>query len=294
MISARPRIALFLVLFLPPTPFLHAADTPSLETALALFEAKRVPEAREQLVAIVAREPKNVRALRTLGLCELKMRHREAAADTFAKAVELDPRNHALLADYASASFQRATELGVSFRAIGFARRGRNALEQAVTLAPDIIGYREGLVQFYTRAPGFAGGSFDRAYAHIDEITKRDPARGAIIRANTLCADQRYEEALAGCEAFLRDHPDHYLALYTLGRIVSETDRDPVRGETALRRCLELTPRVEEPDHAAVHYRLGLIAEKDKRPADARRSYQAALALEPAFSEATEALTRLK
>jgi tetratricopeptide (TPR) repeat protein len=273
---------------------LRAADSKELAAAIALFDAKRVPEAREQLAALVAREPDNVRALWYLGQSELKMQRREEAAATLAKAAELAPKDHRILADYGSASLLRATELGVSFRAIGFARRGRNALEKAVALAPDITGYREGLVQFYTRAPGFAGGDFDKAYAHIAEISKRDPARGTVIRANTLASEKRYDEALAACEKFLADHPDHYLALYTLGRIAAETGRELARGEAALRRCLEITPQIQEPDHAGAHYRLGMIAEKNNRPADARREYEAALALEPAFSEAKTALARLK
>lgn len=290
MIPARLVLFLVIVLVLP----VRAADSPELVSAVALFDAKRVPEAREQLAALVAQEPQNVRALWYLGRCELAMQRREDAAATLAKAAALAPRDHHILADYGSASLLRATELGVSLRAIGFARRGRAALEQAVQLAPDVVGYREGLVQFYTRAPGFVGGDFDKAYAHITEIAKRDPGRGAVIRANTLAAEKRYDEALAACEAFLADHPDNYLALYTLGRIASETGRELARGEAALRRCLELTPKIQEPDHAGAHYRLGLIAEKAGRPADARREYQATLALEPEFPEARAALSRLK
>jgi len=294
MTSVRPLfLVLLLFLVLPSVPA-RAEDLPELKSAISLFDAKRVPEARQLLAEIVARDPKNVRALWYLGQSELKMQRREAAASTLAKAAELAPTNHEILADYGSASLLRATEMGTTFRAIGFARRGRAALEQAVKLAPDIVGYREGLVQFYTRAPGFAGGSFEKAYAHIDEITKRDPTRGTVIRANTLCSEKRYDEALIACENFLRDHPDSYLALYTLGRIASETGRELARGEAALRRCLELTPRIEEPDHAGARYRLGMIAEKAHRPADARREYQAALALEPTLPEAIEALARLK
>ena len=269
------------------------ADSAPLAAAIALFDAKRVPEAREQLAAVVAREPQNPRALWYLGQCELKMQRRESAADLLARAAELAPNNAEILADYGSASLLHATELGVSFSAIGYARRGRNALEQAVKLDPDNIDYREGLVQFYSRAPSFAGGDFTRAYVHIAAITKRDPSRGAVIKANTLCSEKRYDEALAACETYLHTQPDSYLALYTIGRIASETGRELTRGEQALRRCLQLTPRIQEPDHAGAHYRLGMIAEIANRPADARREYQAALALEPALDKASSALARL-
>jgi tetratricopeptide (TPR) repeat protein len=272
----------------------RATDSPALTAAIALFDSHRVPEARAQLADIVAKEPENIRALWYLGRSDIKMQRREEAATELAKAAELAPKDHHILADYGTASLLRASELGTSFRALGFARRGRTALEQAVKLAPDVIGYREGLVQFYTRAPGFAGGDFDKAYAHIAEITKRDPERGTVIRATTLASQKRYDEALEACEKFLADHPDNYLALYTLGRIASETGRELVRGEAALRRCLEITPKIQEPDHAGARYRLGMIAEKTNRPADARREYQAALALEPEFPEAKDALARLK
>ena len=288
-----------LVLAAPAAPALHAAnaaiaDSAPLSAAITLFDAKRVPEARALLADLVAREPKNPRALWYLGQCELKMQRRGAAADILARAAALAPANAEILADYGSASLLYATERGVSLTAIGYARRGRNALEQAVKLAPANIDYREGLAQFYSRAPGFVGGDFTRAYAHIAEIEKRDPSRGTVVKAHTLCSEKRYDEALAACEAFLLTQPDNYLALYTLGRIASETGHDLARGEQALRRCLEIAPRIQEPDHAGAHYRLGMIAEKANRPADARRAYQAALALEPTLEMASTALARLQ
>ncbi|MFA6962591.1 MAG: tetratricopeptide repeat protein [Opitutaceae bacterium] len=285
---------LFIVIVLAvPLRSLRAEPAP-LDAAIALYNAHRAAEAIEPLKAIIAREPKNVSALWYLGRCLLKTQNREAAADTLAKAVALSPNDPKILADYGTANLLHATELGHTFGAIFYARRGRNALEQAVKLSPDTIAYREGLIQFYTRAPSFAGGDLDKAYVHIAEIAKRDPARGTVIKATTLCSEKRYDEALAACEDFLREQPDNYLGLYTLGRIASETGRDLAKGEQALRRCLQITPRTEEPDHAGAHYRLGLIYEKDHRPDEARTEFKAALALEPVFPEATEALTRLK
>jgi len=268
-------------------------DSPPLAAAIELFIAKRVPEARDQLASLVTKEPKNIRILWFLGQCELLMQHRGVAADTLARAAELAPSNAAILADYGSASLLYATELGISFSAIGYAKRGRIALEQAVTIDPFNIDYREGLVQFYTRAPAFVGGDIARAYLHIAEIVKLDPSRGAVVKANTLCSEKRYDEALAACEAYLLTQPENYLALYTLGRIASETGRDLVRGEQALRKCLQIPARIQEPDHAGAHYRLGMIAEKSKRPADARREYEAALALEPSLEKASAALAKL-
>lgn len=288
------RLCAALVFLVAFASFARADDSPELAAAVALFDSRRVPEARERLAALVGKEPANVRALWYLGRCDLKMRRLDEAETVLGKASALAPADARVLADYGNACLTRAAGLGVSFSAIGSARRGRDALERAVALDPARVAYREGLIQFYTRAPLVAGGDFSRAYAHIAEIAKLDPARSAVIKANVLCSEKRYDEASAACEEHLRSDPDNYLALYTLGRIASETGRGLTRGEQALRRCLELTPRAEEPDHAGAHYRLGLIAEKDNRPDDARREYRACLDLEPDNAKASDALARLK
>lgn len=265
MTSPGPAFVLFLVLFLVLPPSASAVESSAADVfdrAATLFEAKRVPEARELLVPLVARDPADVRALHLLGLCELKMNRLEDATATLARAVKLAPDDHTLLARYGGACLLYANELGVSLRGLGLARRGRAALERAVALSPDTIAYREGLIQFYTRAPLLAGGSFSRAYAHIDEVAKRDPVRGAVLRAHVLMADERHAEALAACEAILAEHPDSYLALYTLGRISADTGQDLDRGEAAFRRCLELTPHLQEPDHALVRHHLARLLDK--------------------------------
>lgn len=266
----------------------------ALEQANTLIQAARYPEARAQLSSLVANEPRNASALRLLGQTELKLHNRESAVDAFARAAALSPEDAPLLADYGTACLLVATDRGVSFSAIGFARRGRDALEKAAQLAPDSVAYREGLVQFYARAPAVAGGSFAKAYAHLAEIARRDPARAEILKANVLCSEQRYEESAAACEAFLRDHPDSYLAHYTLGRVASETGRNLPQGEQHLRRCLQLTPLPQEPDHAGAYYRIGVIAEKAGRLDDARQAYEFALREEPSQEKAASALARLR
>jgi tetratricopeptide (TPR) repeat protein len=270
------------------------ADTGSLDAAIGLFKNHRVPEAREILVTLAAREPDNIQALWYLGRADTLMQRREEAILVLEHAMRLAPGDHHILADYGSACLLRASELGVSFKGIGYARRGRDALEHAVQLAPDEIAYREGLVEFYKHAPAIVGGGLAKAYDQAAEIARRNPLRGGIIKASIQAYDRHFAEARATCEEALRTDPDNYLALYTLGRIASESGEGLEQGEQALRHCLHLQPAAQEPDIAGVHFRLGLIAEKSGRPADARAEYQTALQLEPAFQQAIEALARLK
>jgi len=273
-------------------PALRADEKP-LETAIALVKAHHSSEALPLLAAIVDREPANTQALWYLGKANLLMQRREEAATFLERAVKLSPHDPRILADYGTACLLRASDLGVSFASIGYARRGRDALLEAVQLSPDVIAYREGLVAFYRKAPGIVGGSMAKAYAQADEIIKRDPVRGSILKASVQAEDKKYDEARAACEEALRIQPDSYMALYTLGRIASESGQELSRGEQALRRCLELTPAIQEPDFAGVHYRLGLIAEKGGRLDVARAEYQISVKLDPTFEPAATGLARL-
>jgi tetratricopeptide (TPR) repeat protein len=291
-----PQILPLALLAIASAASAFATDTPSpaFTTAVQLFDARRLPEARDAFTAVVAREPTNPEALWYLARAQAKLQHRDEALVFFARALELAPRDPRILADYGITSALRAGELGINFRALGLARKGREAMEKAVALSPDNIAYRENLVEFYRNAPGIAGGDMAKAYAQAEAIAQRDPRRGLLLRASIQAYDKRYDEALATCTEILRTAPDTYTALYTLGRIASESGRELDLGETSLRRCLELTPADNEPNHAGARYRLGLIAEKRKRPDLARAEYQAALTLEPTFTRAAEALARLK
>jgi tetratricopeptide (TPR) repeat protein len=261
--------------------------------ARALLAASRLPEAREPLEGLLAREPRHLEAALLLASVYNGLGHRDQAIELLDPFLERHPENHRLLGLYAGQCLLRAGELGGGFRALRLARRGSDLMERAVALAPADIAYREGLVDFYRQAPRIAGGSLDKARKHAEAITRLDPVRGAAWQASILIQEKRYAEALAACDAALAARPDDYVALFTLGRTVAESGLRLADGEAALHRCLASTPTVAEPSHASVWYRLGLIAEHREAPDAARAAYRRSLALEPNFPSPAEALRRL-
>lgn len=284
-------------LVLAALPIQLSAQAPAADViaeATRLIDAKRLPEARGPLEALVKREPGHLEALLLLAKVYNSMGRREEGIRLLEPALEIHPNDARVLGLYAGQCLLRAGELGGGWRALRLARRGRELMERAVALAPDDISYREGLVDFYRQAPGIAGGSLAKAREHALAITILDPVRGAAWMASILMEEKRYEEALAACDAALLARPDDYVALFTLGRTVSECGIRLDEGENALRRCLGMNPSASEPSHAGVWFRLGMIAERRGDLAGARAAYQAALALEPAYNRPTEALQRLK
>jgi tetratricopeptide (TPR) repeat protein len=64
------------------------------------------------------------------------------------------------------------------FRQASLARHSRDEFERAVQIDPDNLDARYALVQYYTLAPGFLGGSKQKAFAEAAEIRARNAALG--------------------------------------------------------------------------------------------------------------------
>ena len=272
---------------------LASPDDAALSEVRALLAAGRLPETLAPLEKLHAEHPVSVEVALLLARAYNGVGRRDQGIELLEPFVASHPDDPQVLGLYAGQCMLRAGELGTSFRALRLARRGSALMERAVTLAPQDIGYREGLVDFYRQAPAIAGGGLEKARAHADAIARIDPVRGAAWQASILMEEKRYADALAACDAALAARPDDYVALFTLGRTVSESGLRLADGEAALRRCLAMTPKPSEPSHAGVWYRIGLIAEKNGDFAAARSAYRASLEREPTFNRPAEGLKRI-
>lgn len=282
----RLLLTAFTVALLPA-----AALAAPLDDAIALYDAKKFPEARAALEKLTATEPKNAAACYYYGMTLLRRGDATALNDAvpwLAKAAELAPTNATYLADFGGTSMQLAGKT----RSISAANRGKEAMIRSLELNPDNLDAREGLLQFYAQAP-WPIGSSSKAAAQADEIAKRDPQRGLLAQITVKTAAKKYADAAAICEDFLKKTPDHYLALYQIGRIASISGENLDRGIVTLRRCLELTPPPNAGTHANAQFRLGNLFEtKGDKPA-ARAAYESALKLDPAYKNARDALAKL-
>ena len=266
---------------------------PAFEAALALVKDKRYPEARAAFEAILAADPRDAAAHHQLGhIIRLRRDNPsyELALNHFSRAVELAPQNAAYLADYGGTSLEYAARS----RSISAATKGRDAMERAIVMDPTNLAAREGLYEFYRRAP-WPLGSNAKADAHLAEIRKRDSARADALAIGSLVSAKDYAGAFKLCDALLAKDPSNYGALYAYGRTASVSGQNLDRGLAALEQCLTLEPpSPAAPQHFAVHNRIGIILEKLNRPADARRAYEAVLKLDPGNRSAKDALTRLE
>jgi tetratricopeptide (TPR) repeat protein len=292
------RFILLLALVVP-APAANADPRPSmgggttLEAALSLYRAKRYPEARAAFEAIAAAEPENAAACYYLGRTLQRRGDSRALADAvpwLEKAVTLDPHNAEYLADYGGASMQLGDRAG-SFSA---ATRGRDAMEKSLAINPANLDAREGLFQFYARAP-WPLGSKAKAAAQLEEIRKLDPIRATALAVLAKANARDYAAAFQLCEEILAANPDDYTALYQYGRTADLSGQNLERGLACLLRCVQLKPPgPASPTQSEAWFRVGTIRERLQQPDEARTAYATALKLDAGNRQARDALAKLK
>ena len=239
------------------------------------------------------------------------------AVKEFEKAVALDDRNseyHLWLGNALGSVAQKASVLRQPF----LAKRVKSEFERSVQLDPSGVEARDGLIEFYTQAPGFMGGSMAKAHEQAEAIVKISPLRGhfalakvashekdtvAVEReeaaavkefpdslvavntfANYLASRKRTDEAFATLDAYLARRPGDPAGLWAFGRLADVTGTHLDRGEQAVRTVLAASgigtdPNLPPPANA--HYRLGGILAKKGAKDQARKEFENALELNP-------------
>jgi tetratricopeptide (TPR) repeat protein len=300
----------------------------SIDRAIQLFDAAKYAEAKTELVTVQNADNTNAVAAYYLGRIARIDNDGDEALHQFERAVQGDDRNalyHFWLGTAVSDAGQRSGTLRMAF----MARRVRKEWERAVELDPNRVDARGGLAPFYAMAPGFWGGSMDKARAQAAEIAKRDATRGAMSHglvaryeknpraeqaayeqaiafapdslppyvglADALVRSRNVAEAFATLDDYAKRRPDDHWALYQAGRIAGTSGLQLDRGERSLRQFLAAPPAdAYAPTMAGAHYWLGQIAEKRGSKDVAREEYQAALKIDPKNPPARKAMESAK
>jgi len=250
----------------------------------------------------------------------------DQAAKLFEQAVAMKPGSaeyHYQLGTAYGAQAQKAS----MFSAFGIAKKTKAEFERAVELDPNYLEPRFALVDFYSIAPGIAGGSDEKALEQAAEIKKRnaleghrafgriynrqkkfDLARKEYVDAvreqpsspkshyylgNFLASQKDWSGSLHEYEYALKLDPKYMPAWFRLGVHATQSESNYPRGEEGLRKYLGYTPAEDEPSLASAWYYLGMIQEKTGRKADAKQSYLNAQKLAPTSKDIGAALKRV-
>ncbi len=293
---------------------------------LRLFEAGKFREAKTVFEPAFKANAGDAGAAFYLGRIALEERKHDRAIEYFEAATRLDPQNSTYFLWLGRALGREAQRANV-LRQPGLAKKTKAAWHRAIELDPDNLDARADLIQYYVQAPGFLGGSTEKALEQAEEIRKRNALRGylelgALYEREKRLADAEmaylgaaaepsdrhvgkyrlgvfyqntgaFEKAFDLFEAMLAADSLEYGALFQIGKTGALSGQRLARATEALHAYLNTTPGRNDPSLAAAHWRLGMIHERLQDVPRAKAEYETAVRLDPTFKPATESLKKL-
>jgi len=234
----RP-LALRLVALLLAAP-LAASAAP--DDPVALMEVGHFKQARTLVEAREKANPDDASAPYLRSRMKLVTDDARAALPLAERAATMEPKNADYRYQVAECVGTMAQRAGV-LKGLGLAKRFKREAEAALALDPRHLDALEGLIEFYSVAPGIAGGDDKRARALADTLVAIDAVRGRLAQAT-----------------------------------LAFRDKQPVRGEEALRQAVQA-----DPNSYPAHLSLARFCAGDaqKRWDEAEQHARAALTLDP-------------
>lgn len=298
------------------------AATP--DAGMRMVETEHYADARAWFGAALHRDPADAAATADMVKLELATGDDTAAVRWAQKAVALAPRDAEsyLLLGYAYSRY--INDVGLLHK-FGIAHRILAAFRQGVALAPGDADAHADLAGYYIAAPGIVGGGKARAEQQIAALMPLDPVRANALKAMLadkhghaasadrdmhtaaridatgngayylgmyLVARQRYADAYAAFEEGIQENPGNSRNYYQLGRVAALTGTHVAAGISALQAYLRMPHRwqPDTPTYKWARYQLGSLFALAGEPGAAKAQYQAALAMDPDFQQASRAL----
>jgi tetratricopeptide (TPR) repeat protein len=307
-------------------PLISQSQSSPISQIKILFEQRNFDASKDLLAGIKEGSGDYADCLYYSGRIAVEEKNYDLSVKKFEQAIEINPKN-----------VDNHNWLGVMYGVVAMnsgawkqaylAPKIRNEFETAATLEPNNLPAQWGLVTYYIKAPGFLGGSWEKAFVCATVIRRNDKAQGiracALIHAaqnKILVAEKEYLETIrlepTNCEhifalaqfyneqkhynkAFrlyedlMNRNPLNMVASYHMGHTSAQSGLQTERGIICLTKYLTYTPKPNEPGHSDANLSLAMIYEKKGDRQMARKYYQTTLQLYPGMKEAREGLSRM-
>jgi tetratricopeptide (TPR) repeat protein len=290
---------LILVFILP----LVATSQSSIEKVKALYESNKAAEAEKILTTISEKSNDYAAAQYYLGRIAFDKKEYDDASEYFEEAIETNDK----IADYHNwlgNTYGTIAQNSNMIKKGMLAPKMKNAWENAIRLDSKNLDARSSLIQYYLQAPGFMGGSVEKAIEVANQIKKIKPAEGyrqmgnvymhekktaeaekEFIEmakvdpnyvgglANFYVGQKQFDKAFSMFEDELKKNPEDYVAIYQIGKTSAVSGQRLERGEECLKKYFSYSPKQNEPSHAGANMRLAQIKEKRGQKAEAKKLF---------------------
>lgn len=292
-----------------------------LERGRELFKNKRYNEAKPIFENIIRTDEAHAEANYCLGVIAMRQPgDLDQAIEYLEAAVENNESNaqyHFMLSGAMGMKAMRSNPIKQAF----LAPKIRSQLEQTIALDPSHVEARVNLLQFYIMAPGFMGGSIEKAKAQAESLVKLNAARGymgyAAIAANEKddgAAENYLLKAITADPKLSAPYHQlgyHYLKLKRHGEAIQQfkkmTEVDPTNANSfdslgdgfiannQLDEAIESFKKAVtlDPTFSASVYNLAQCYEKKNMKEEAKTQYQRYIALVPSGSKSEKAREKI-
>lgn len=210
-------------------------------------------------------------------------RHAEEAADIEPEIAH----HHYLVGLYALKQLEREESMSI-------ARKARRHLETAIELDPEHTDARTLLGCYYAIAPGFVGGSIERASEQADALDKIDGGRfgSHVVRARIAVEREKWSEMEQACDAAAAE-ADSMTRLFAVRLRQAETLLLKAERPDEALAILNNLPDSENTSDMAERWRLrGVVLQSLGHNEEAAADFEEAVALAPSDAEAAYRLAR--
>jgi len=189
------------------------------------------------------------------------------------------------MVELAPGTVEALTRLAQAYLQLGDHAQAITTLEKALALEPDT-----GKPLFLLGRAQQQAGNEAKAFELYQQVLQRDPKNFLAHAAagEILARRGQRKEAVQHLEAALASNPEHLLALWNLARIDLDEGR-MARARERCQRALEIAA-----DEGGAHFVLGLIAEAEKKPEEARKRFELAVRFAPESPEFRVSLERAR
>ncbi|MES2178059.1 MAG: tetratricopeptide repeat protein [Gemmatimonadota bacterium] len=305
-----------------------SAQQPSLVHAKQLLDKRELDAAKAEYTALARMLPNDVTPSLQLGRIAMSQNETEEAIKQFEQCAKIDDTNadcHAWLGNALGNAAMRANKFKLPF----LAKRTKKEFDRAVELDPGNIEGRMGELQYYLNAPGFLGGSVEKAREQAAEIEKHNKMRAALAYAviaekdkktteaeaaylravsvapdsvngynglvNLYVREKRWSDAFAILDRVTARIPTELNIPLAVARVAYLSGEQLPRGEAAAKGWLANPPKdASIGSKTSAHIRLGNIYEKTGRKELARAEYERALSVNPKSEDAKKALENVR
>ena len=168
----------------------------------------------------------------------------DAAEELFEELIEQPEKTAEQHFWFAHFSVKMTNQASI-FTVASYASDALEHYQKALELEPSYIKARQGLIQFYTYAPGIAGGSYEKAYQEALRLQQDDALLGAVAYFDVAVSDEDEKQIAKAIAELLEHHGEEPRALVKIGSYHQLQERYAYAHEF-LSRAIRLKPTADE------------------------------------------------